>query len=126
MSRSTKFGVKLGEEGSKLYKRASECHPYIKDHMKPRVEGVFTTFPLNICCWALTCGLPCDLCLWSIPCFNCCCTIPFDLCITIPYNTLWMVVLASFILTLAGLQFILSLFGFTITFLPGVGGFGIF
>jgi hypothetical protein len=37
-----------------------------------------------------------------------------------------MVVLASFILTLAGLQFILSLFGFTITFLPGVGGFGIF
>ena len=45
LSKSTRFGVKLGQESSKLYKRASECTPYMKDHVKPKVEGVFTTDP---------------------------------------------------------------------------------
>ena len=37
LNRSAKFGLRLGDEGAKLYKRASQCHPLLKDTVTPNV-----------------------------------------------------------------------------------------
>ena len=31
LSKGSKFGLKLGEEGAKVYRQVSECHPVLKD-----------------------------------------------------------------------------------------------
>ena len=103
LEKGTKFGLKLGDEGAKLYRRVSQCHPAIKNHVTPRVEGIFTMFPCNLCCCFLPCGLPLDICCWLIPCVNCCCAIPFDVCIVTPWNTLWVAFLALIVVGVAGL-----------------------
>ena len=101
LSMGAKLGARLGDEGAKLYKRASHCHSMNKN--TPDVEGFFTMFPCNLCCTWLPCGLPLDFCLWCIPCCNCCCFIPFDCCIAIPWNFWWVVILSGFVLSIAGL-----------------------
>lgn len=72
LARGSKFGLKLGEEGAKLYRRVSQCHPYVKENITPRVEGFLTMFPLNFFCWCCPCAVPLDLICWVIPCLNCC------------------------------------------------------
>lgn len=126
LSRGAKFGVRLGDEGAKLYKRVSRCHPILKDHVTPKVEGILTMFPLNMACWWLPCGLPCDFTLWCLPCWCNTLFIAFDCFVTIPWNFGWMVIVAIFLLCIAGLQFLLAMCGLSISWLPGVGGFGIF
>ena len=126
LSASTKFGQKLGQESAKLYKRVSTCHPVLKDHVTPKVEGIFTVFPLNLFCWACPWGLPCDLLCWGLPFVNCFVAMPFDCCVTIPWNIFVMCNFTIWILCIALFQFIFSLFGCTFSLIPGIGSFGIF
>jgi hypothetical protein len=124
LSKGSKFSEKLGEEGLKFYNRASKCHPYLRDNVAPRVEGIFTMLPCSLCLWP--CGLPCDVICWLIPCWNCFVAIPFDLFITLPWNTILVGIGVIVIFSLLSVQFILSLFGLTVNWVPGLGGFGIF
>lgn len=126
LSRSAKLGMKMAGEGAKLYKKVSRCHPILKDHVTPKVEGILTMFPLNLACWWLPCGLPCDFQLWCLPCWCNTIFITWDLFVTLPWNFGWMVIVATFLFFILGFQFLLALFGITVNLLPGVGGFGIF
>jgi len=99
---SSKFGLKLGDESAKFLKRASKCHPLIKNHVTPKVEYIFTMFPLNLFTWWLPCGIPCDAFLWLIPIANIFIFIPFDLFVTIPWNLFSVLLVGSFILLIAG------------------------
>lgn len=108
LNRSSKFGAKLGEQSSKLLNRVSKCHPVMRNHVTPKVEYIFTMFPLNLITWWLPCGIPCDVILWLIPIANITIFIPFDLFITIPWNLFSYLLIASCILVFTGWYFALN------------------